>query len=445
MNLDEIWSKSLLKIEDKIGNSVFDLWFKPIKILNIKDQTVTFEIPNRFFKEWIEDSYPNLIKDSLETVVGYPVTLKYKVEEKQDTTQQKIISQLENKRIRLANKGVYLNPKYTFENFITGTSNQFAHAAAHAAAESPGKTYNPLFIYGGVGLGKTHLMHAIGNKVMNGKYDFSVLYVSSEQFTNEVVSAIRHEKMSELKEKYRNLDLLLLDDVQFIANKTATQEEFFYTFNALYEKQKQIVISCDRPPKEISDVTDRLRSRFNMGLIADIQPPDIETKMAILHKKAEMMMIGKKIPQDVIYYLASKIKSNIRELEGSLIRIAAQSSLTGEEINIETTKKILKDIIHDDERPITVEGIQKTVCDFYNLKLTDIKARKRTKDIALPRQVAMYISKQITDLSLNDIGKAFGGKDHATVIYACKQIEERRGRDETFNRLIENLLQKIKN
>ena len=431
-----------MKIEGRVGNSVFDLWFKPIKIASIKDQAVTLDIPNRFFKEWIEDSYPNLIKDSLETVVGYPVTLKYRVEEKQDTTQQKIISQLENKRIRLANKGIYLNPKYTFENFITGNSNQFAHAAAIAVAESPGKTYNPLFIYGGVGLGKTHLMHAIGNKVMTGKQDVSVLYVSSEQFTNEVVSAIRHEKMSELKEKYRNLDLLLLDDVQFIANKTATQEEFFYTFNALYEKQKQIVISCDRPPKEISDVTDRLRSRFNMGLIADIQPPDIETKIAIIYKKAEMM--GKKIPEDVIYYLASKIKSNIRELEGSLIRIAAQSSLTGEEINVETTKKILKDIIHDDERPITIENIQKTVCDFYNLKLTDIKARKRTKEIALPRQVAMYIGKQITDLSLNDIGKAFGGKDHATVIYACKQIEERRGKDETFNRMIENLLQKIK-
>jgi len=443
MNLEEIWSKSLLKIEGKIGNSVFDLWFKPIKISSIKEQAVTLEIPNRFFKEWIDDSYPNLIKDSLEAVIGHPVTLKYKVEEKQDTTQQKISNQLENKRIRLANKGIYLNPKYTFENFITGNSNQFAHAAAMAVAESPGRTYNPLFVYGGVGLGKTHLMHAIGNKVMNGKHDFSVLYVSSEQFTNEVVSAIRHEKMTELKEKYRNLDLLLLDDVQFIANKTATQEEFFYTFNALYEKQKQIVISCDRPPKEISDVTDRLRSRFNMGLIADIQPPDIETKIAIIHKKTEMM--GKKIPEDVIYYLASKIKSNIRELEGSLIRIAAQVSLTGDEINIETTKKILKDIIQDDERPITMETIQKTVCDFYNIKLTDIRARKRTKDIALPRQVAMYIGKQVTDSSLNDIGKSFGGKDHATVIYACKQIEERRSKDDTFNRMIENLLQKIKN
>lgn len=442
MNLEEIWSNSLLKIEGKVGSSVFDLWFKPIKISGIKDQAVTLDIPNRFFKEWIEDSYPNLIKDSLETVLGHPVTLKYKVEEKQDTTQQKIISQLENKRIRLANKGIYLNPKYTFDNFITGNSNQFVYAATSAVADSPGKTYNPLFIYGGVGLGKTHLMHAIGNKVMAAKHDFSVLYVSSEQFTNEVVSAIRHEKMSDLKEKYRNLDLLLLDDVQFIANKTATQEEFFYTFNTLYEKQKQIVISCDRPPREISDVTDRLRSRFNMGLIADIQPPDIETRIAIIYKKAEIM--GKKIPEDVVYYLAGKIKSNIRELEGSLIRIAAQASLTGEDINVETTKKILKDIIYDEEKPVTIDSIQKTVCDFYNLKMTDIKARKRTKDIALPRQVAMYIGKQITDLSLNDIGKAFGGKDHATVIYACKQIEDRRGKDETFNRMIENLLQKIK-
>src|SRR5512135_199478 len=358
---EEIWNKSLSKIEVKVGGTIFDLWFKPIRLSNLKEQTATLEIPNRFFKEWIEDSYPNLIKESIETVVGYPVALRYKIEEKQQNTQKKIIEKLESRRIRLANKGIYLNPKYTFENFVIGNSNQFAHAAAIAVAESPGKTYNPLFIYGGVGLGKTHLMHAIGNRVMTGKHDFSVLYVSSEQFTNEVVSAIRHEKMSELKDKYRNLDLLLLDDVQFIANKTATQEEFFYTFNALYEKQKQIVISCDRPPKEISDVTDRLRSRFNMGLIADIQPPDIETKIAIIYKKAEMM--GKKIPEDVMYYLASKIKSNIRELEGSLIRIAAQSSLTGEEINIETTKKILKDIIHDDERPITIDSIQKSVCD----------------------------------------------------------------------------------
>jgi chromosomal replication initiator protein len=249
--------------------------------------------------------------------------------------------------------------------------------------------------------------------------------------------------MTELKEKYRNLDLLLLDDIQFIAGKERTQEEFFHTFNSLYEKQKQIVVSCDRPPKEISDITDRLRSRFTMGLIADIQPPDIETKIAIIYKKAEMMNI-RNIPEDVVDFLASGIKSNIRELEGSLIRIAAQASFSGEEITLEKTKKTLKDIIHDDHLPITVDTVQKVVCEFYSLKISDIKARRRTKDITLPRQVAMYIAKQVTGSSLSDIGKAFGGKDHATVIYACKQMEERRSKDESFNRIIENLLQKIK-
>ena len=444
MNIEEIWNKSLLKIQGKVENSVLDLWFKPIKLSNLKDQTATLEIPNRFFKEWIEDSYPNLIKESIEGVVGYPVSLKYRIEERQPIAQKKIIEKLENRRIKLANRGIYLNPKYTFDDFVPGNSNQFARAAALAVAESPGKTYNPLFIYGGVGLGKTHLMHAIGNKVLDTRHDFTVLYISSEQFTNEVVSSLRHDKMVELKEKYRNLDLLLLDDVQFIAKKTATQEEFFYTFNALYEKQKQIVISCDRPPKEISEVTDRLRSRFNMGLIADIQTPDVETKLAIIYKKAEMMEI-KNISREVADFLANKIKSNIRDLEGSLIRIAAQASLTGEEITLDTTKKILRDIIHDEDRPVTIEAIQKTVCDFYNLTLSDIKAKRRTKDIALPRQVAMYLSKQITEASLNDIGKHFGGKDHATVIYACKQVEERKSKDETFNRMIESLTQKIKN
>ncbi len=442
MNIEEIWNKSLLKIQGKVDNNVLDLWFKPIKLSALKDQTATLDIPNRFFKEWIEDSYPNLIKESIESVIGNPLTLKYRIEERQPNAQKKISEKLENRRIRLASRGIYLNPKYTFENFVPGDSNQFARAAAMAVAENPGKIYNPLFIYGGVGLGKTHLMHAIGNQVLDARHDFSVLYISSEQFTNEVVSSLRHDRMVELKEKYRNLDLLLLDDVQFIARKTATQEEFFYTFNALYEKQKQIVISCDRPPKEISEVTDRLRSRFNMGLIADIQPPDVETKLAIIAKKADTMGI-KDISQEVANFLATKIKSNIRDLEGSLIRIAAQAALTGEEITLDTAKKILKDIIHDEIKPVTIETIQKTVCDFYHISLSDIKAKRRTKDIALPRQVAMYLSKQITEASLNDIGKHFGGKDHATVIYACKQMEEKRNKDETFSRMIENLIQRI--
>lgn len=443
MDIDEIWKQSLAGIAGKVGSSVFELWFKPIKSIGLKDQVLTLEIPNRFFKEWIDDTYPNLIKETVESFTGFPVTVKFKPEERQDGAQKRITDKLELKKNRLASKGIYLNPKYTFDNFVTGSSNQFAHAAAAAVAEAPGKTYNPLFIYGGVGLGKTHLMHAIGNKVLGSRADVSVLYVSSEQFTNEVVAAIRHERMADLKEKYRNLDLLLLDDVQFIAGKEATQTEFFYTFNALYEKQKQIVISCDRPPREISDITDRLRSRFNMGLIADIQPPDTETKIAIIYKKAEMMAI-RNIPDEVVQLLATRIKSNIRELEGSLIRIAAQSSLTGEPISLDNTRKILRDLIHDDERPVTIEKVQKAVCDYYSLKLSDIKAKRRTKDIALPRQVAMYLAKQVTGAALSEIGNAFGGKDHATVIYACRQIEDRRARDESFSRMLEHILTKIK-
>lgn len=442
MTLEEMWNKSLSMIEESVGNNIVDLWFRPIKLSQVKEQNVTIDIPNRFFKDWIEDNYPDIIAESIGGILGYPVTVRFRIAEKIDPDVKKMDIRLESRRQKLASRGIYLNPKYTFENFVTGPSNQFVHAAAKAVAETPGKRYNPLFIYGGVGLGKTHLITAIGNAVIDKRPDISVIYVSAEQFTNEVVSAIRHEKMGELKEKYRNIDLLLLDDIHFIANKTQTQEEFFHTFNAIYEKQKQIVISSDRPPKEIGAVTDRLRSRFSMGLIADIQPPELETKVAILLKKAEMEKIY--IPEDVAYYLASKVKSNIRELEGCLIRLGAQSSLTGMPINKEMAKSILHNLIEEDEKPVTTDHIQKIVCEHFALKLSDIKAKKRTKEIALPRQIAMYLSKQLTSLSLSDIGKNFGGKDHATVIYACKQIEEKRAKDETFNRMIESLLRKIK-
>jgi chromosomal replication initiator protein len=442
MTLEDIWNNSLLKIEEKVGSSITELWFKPIKLFQLKEHHATIDIPNRFFRDWIEENYPDLIAESLGGVLGFPVNILYKKEEKIDPVVKKIDMKLESRRQSLARRGIYLNPKYTFENFVVGTSNQFAQAAARSISESPGRTYNPLFIYGGVGLGKTHLINAVGNAVIDRNPNLIVLYASSEQFTNEVVSALRHDKMGEFKDKYRNLDVLLLDDIQFIANKTATQEEFFHTFNALYEKQKQIVVSSDRPPKEITAVTDRLRSRFTMGLIADIQPPEIETKIAILLKKAEMERIN--IPEDTAYYLASKVKSNIRELEGCLIRLGAQASLTGRPIDKEMAKNILRDLIEEDEKPINVEQIQKVVCEYFGLKLTDIKAKKRTKEVALPRQIAMYITKQLTDMSLSDIGKGFGGKDHATVIYACKQVEEKRAKDEAFNRMIENLIRKIK-
>ena len=442
MALEDIWNNSLSKIEEKVGSSITELWFKPIKLFQLKEHHATIDIPNRFFRDWIEENYPDLIAESLGSVLGFPVSILYKREEKIDPVIKKMDMKLESRRQSLARRGIYLNPKYTFENFVVGPSNQFAQAAARSISESPGRTYNPLFIYGGVGLGKTHLINAVGNAVIDRDPNLIVLYVSSEQFTNEVVSALRHDKMGEFKDKYRNLDVLLLDDIQFIANKTATQEEFFHTFNALYEKQKQIVVSSDRPPKEITAVTDRLRSRFTMGLIADIQPPEIETKIAILLKKAEMERIN--IPEDTAYYLASKVKSNIRELEGCLIRLGAQASLTGRPIDKEMAKNILRDLIEEDEKPINADHIQKVVCEYFGLKLTDIKAKKRTKEVALPRQIAMYMTKQLTDMSLSDIGKGFGGKDHATVIYACKQVEEKRAKDEAFNRMIENLIRKIK-
>jgi chromosomal replication initiator protein len=442
MSADEIWNKCLVSIEKKVGANIFELWFKPIKLSYLKDEAVLLEIPNRFFREWIEDYYPSLIDDSIGKIVGHPVTVRFKIADKVDAGIKKLDAKMEGRKQRLATKGIYLNPKYTFETFIIGPSNQLAHAAAMAVTDSPGKTYNPFFVYGGVGLGKTHLITSIGNSIADTRRDYNILYVSSEQFTNEVVSAVRHGRTEELKEKFRNVDLLLIDDVQFIENKTATQEELFHTINTLYEKQKQIVLSSDRSPREIKNITDRLRSRFGMGLIADIQPPEYELRIAILQKKAEMEMIM--LPAEVMEFLASKIKSNIRELEGCMIRLGAHASLTGSQIDLAMTKQVLRDLISDEYKPLNTETIQKVVSEFFGIKHQDMKVKKRTKDVAVPRQIAMYLCKQLTHLSLSDIGKNFGGKDHATVIYACKQIEEKRSKDEDFNRMVEIITEKVK-
>lgn len=440
-NLKDLWDICLSKIAERVDNGVYDLWFKPMKILHIKEKTATLEVPNRFFKEWIDDYYPNFINEILEGVLGYNVDVKYKIAEKEEADVRKLDMRLESRKNRLANRGIFLNPKYTFNTFVVGPSNQFAHAAALRVAENPGEAYNPLFIYGGVGLGKTHILNAIGNAFIDKRPNMVVCYVSSEQFTNEVISCLRHGKMAEFKEKYRNVDALLMDDIQFISGKTTTQEEFFHTFNSLYEKQKQIVVSSDRPPQEISDITDRLRSRFHMGLIADIQPPEIETKIAILYKKAEVERIH--VPEEVAYFIASRVKSNIRDLEGCLIKLGAYSSLSGIPIEIEMAKRVLKDLINDEDRPITAEAIQKIVADYLGIKIQDIKAKKRTKEIANARQIAMYLIKQHTSLSLSEIGRMFGGKDHATVIYACKQVEEKKEKDENFRRFLDGINKKI--
>ncbi len=441
IDLEDFWKKGLSEIAKRVGDSVFDLWFKSIKLLYLKDGTATVEIPNRFFRDWIEDYYPTVISEVMENVVGYPITVKYKASEKDDLTLKKMDLKLKSRKTKLANKGIHLNPKYIFNTFVVGPSNQFAHAAAMRVGENPGLTYNPLFIYGGVGLGKTHLINAIGNKMVDKNSGINVCYVSSEQFTNEVVSAIRHGKMGEFKEKYRNVDALLIDDIQFIAKKDITREEFFHTFNSLYERQKQIVISSDRAPLEITDITDRLRSRFGMGLIADIQPPEVETKVAIIYKKAaaEKMTIN----EEVAYFIATKVKSNIRELEGCLIKLGAYASITGMSINIDMAKTVLKDLILEKDKPITVDLIQKSVSEYFGIKVQDIKAKKRIKEVVNARQIAMYLTKQYTHLSLSEIGRYFGGKDHATVIYAKKQVENKMKKDENLNKSIENIIKKI--
>jgi len=442
LGIEKIWDKSLSKIAEKVGDSTFDLWFKPIKPIQLKDKTVILEIPNRFFRDWIEDYYPTIIAEAIEGILGYPVVVKYKTAEKEDATLRRMDSRLENRKTKLASRGIYLNPRYTFDTFVVGPSNQFAHAAAIRVGENPGYAYNPLFIYGGVGLGKTHIINAIGNAIVDKNPGMIVYYVSAEQFTNEVISSIRHEKMAELKEKYRNVDVLLIDDIQFIAGKTTTQEEFFHTFNSLYEKQRQIVISSDRSPMEIADITDRLRSRFSMGLIADIQPPEVETKVAIIYKKADAEKLS--INEEVAYFIATKVKSNIRELEGCLIKLGAHASLTGMPIDINMAKNVLKDLISEDDKPITVETIQKAVSEYFGMKAQELKTKKRTKEVANARQIAMYIAKQHTQLSLSEIGKCFGGKDHATVIYACKQIEDKRSKDENLNKSIESIIKKLR-
>lgn len=442
IDIEDLWKNCLSKISERVGESAYELWFKPIRILNIKDKIVTIEIPNRFFKDWIEDFHPSIIEEVIEGILNYPVTVKYKTAEKEDASVKRMDTRFENRRARLASRGIYLNPKYTFSTFVVGPSNQFAHAAAMKVGEKPGGAYNPLFIYGGVGLGKTHLINAIGNAIVDKNLAETVTYISAEQFTNEVISALRHGKMGEFKEKFRNIDVLLIDDIQFISGKTTTQEEFFHTFNSLYERQKQIVISSDRPPIEIADITDRLRSRFSMGLIADIQPPEIETKMAILYKKAAMERMT--ITEDVAYFISKSVKSNIRELEGCLIKLGAYASLTGMPIDINLTKTVLKDLIVDDDKPITVETVQKAVCDYFGIRLQEIKSAKRTKETTNARQIAMYLSKQLTQLSLSEIGRYFGGKDHATVLYSCRKVEEQRIRDENLNKSIENIIKKIK-
>ncbi|MEG2246949.1 MAG: chromosomal replication initiator protein DnaA [Peptostreptococcaceae bacterium] len=416
MDIVSLWDKTLQLIKGELSPPSFNAFFKQIVPLKIYMSDLILLVPNDFTKGILEDRYLNLIESSVNQLSLKKYTIKFVLNEKD-------IEGLgeEYRTSNIKKNYPNLNPKYTFDTFVIGNSNRFAHAACVAVAESPAKAYNPLFLYGGVGLGKTHLMHAIGHHIMTQKKDPKVVYVSSEKFTNELINSIKDDRNEEFRNKYRNVDILLIDDIQFIAGKERTQEEFFHTFNSLHEANKQIIISSDRPPKEIPTLEDRLRSRFEMGLITDIQAPDFETRIAILRKKAQMDNID--VPNEVTTYIAKNIKSNIRELEGALTRVIAYSSLTNRIITFELASEALKDIITTSKNEeITVNRIKEKVSSVFNLKMEDFNSKKRTRSIAYPRQIAMYLTRELTDLSLPKIGYEYGGRDHTTVIHAHDKI-----------------------
>ncbi len=443
-NINELWNEILDKMKEKISKPSFETWLKHTEARDLQDDTFFVSVPNEFTKNWLDQRYTQVISSLLYEVTGAKLQVKFIIPEDQvdNIKENNNISQIIKPKNNIANM---LNPKYTFDTFVVGAANRFAHAASLAVAEAPAKSYNPLFIYGGVGLGKTHLMHAIGHYVLEHHPDKNVMYLSSEKFTNEFINSIMENKAENFRNKYRNVDILLVDDIQFLAGKEQTQEEFFHTFNTLHEENKQIIISSDRPPKEIPTLEDRLRSRFEWGLITDISPPDLETRVAILSKKARAEGLTD-ISNDVMHYIANQIDTNIRELEGALVRVVAYSSLINEDINLELATEALKDIIPNNQpKIITPKIIQNIIADKYDLKLTDFLSKRRTRAIAYPRQIAMYLTRELTDLSLPKIGQEFGGRDHTTVIHAHNKIIKELETDEVLANEIKKMTEEIKN
>ena len=439
-NLENIWDEVLNLIKVELTEVSFNTWLKTIKPISISENKIILAAPNDFTKGILEGRYLNLIKNAISQVTKKDYTIQFIIPGEELPSN---FGQTQPQENNDNNQRSKLNPKYTFDTFVIGNSNRFAHAASLAVAEAPAKAYNPLFIYGGVGLGKTHLMHAIGHYILSQNEHSKVVYVSSEKFTNELINSIRDDRNDEFRNRYRNIDVLLVDDIQFIAGKERTQEEFFHTFNALHEANKQIIISSDRPPKEIPTLEDRLRSRFEWGLIADIQPPDLETRIAILRKKAKVENID--VSDNVMLYIATKIQSNIRELEGALIRVVAYSSLTNKDVTEELAEEALKDILSSNKpREITVELIKEIVSKNFKIKIDDFNSRKRTRAVAYPRQVAMYLTRELTDLSLPKIGDEFGGRDHTTVIHACDKINCDIDESLDFAKKIKDIIKEIK-
>ena len=444
MAIENEWQDALAYIQGRVPKQVYDTWFTPICLERIEDSTAQLGVPNKFFGDWLHQHYGPLLSEAisaarggLETAITFVI---FKQAKKQPDGSGSTVATVRQNTGPRAKRGIQLNPKYTFKNFVVGAGNQFAHAACMAVAEQPAKAYNPLFIYGDTGLGKTHLLNAIGNYVAE-RTDLRIAYLTTEQFTNEVINSIRYDKMMDLRKRYRHIDMLMIDDIQFLAGKERTQEEFFHTFNALYEAHKQLVLSSDRFPKDMPDIEERLRSRFEWGLIADLQPPDVETRIAILRKKSEDE--GITLPEDVIQFLATTMKSNIRELEGSLVRLGAYASLTGQTITLEMAKNVLRDLIGTKKKIVSMDDIQETVGARFHVKIADLKSRRRSKTLVHPRQIAMYLCRELTDSSYPEIGRQFGGKDHTTIIHACKQMIKAKDSDSEFSATLESLKEQI--
>jgi chromosomal replication initiator protein len=427
-----LWDDVLTRVEAKVNRHSFATWFRPTSYLSLDGTRLLVGVPNVQFREWLTKNYQGVLAEALQEIGRGELELVF-----EELAEARGAAEGELAAEREASSS--LNAKYTFDSFVVGSSNQFAHAAARAVAEIPSKSYNPLFIYGGVGLGKTHLMNAIGHYIRARQKRLCLLYLSADRFVNEMINAIRFDRLPAFRQKYRSIDVLLVDDIQFIAGKGRSQEEFFHIFNALHDGQKQIVISSDCAPRQIPTLEERLLSRFEWGLIADIQPPDIETKIAILRKKADVERV--ELPENVALFIASKVRTNIRELEGSLIRLIAYASLTGRDIDLPLAQETLRDLLHTEEKPVNIEMIQKFVADHYNVKLAELKAKNNAKAVVVPRQIAMYLTKALTDASLPEIGKEFGGKHHSTVIHSITKIDALRKKDPAFDRLINSFVQ----
>ncbi len=450
LSMDQAWKAAQETLRGLLNGEIYELWFAPLRAVGMDEESITLEVANDFCEVWLKDNYLSLMEDVVAHISGRQLKVRFGVAsasasppgEPPDGKASRAKAPAETRPAgeisEAACRELGFNPKNTFENFVVGSNNSFAHAAAQAVAQAPGQSYNPLFVYGGVGLGKTHLLHAIGHHVVRQRKGARVAYLSSERFTNEYIDAIQNNQLVRFRKKYRHTDVLLIDDVQFLAGKERIQEEFFHTFNALHEARRQIVLTCDRPAGEIQNLEQRLVSRFEWGLVTDLQPPDVETRVAILRKKE--ISLGVELPREILNFLAQRIRSNVRRLEGALIRVASFASLTGQPLTQEVVEGLLREVLHEEGRhTLSIESIQRHVAEHFDLRLADMASKRRPENIAFPRQIAMYLARHLTESSLNTIGEAFGGRDHGTVLHACRLVKDRMEVDANVRQVVSYL------